>query len=62
MHGSWLNLVESFFAKLTNSFLRGMRVETRQELQERIERYIDRLNEDPVKYKWRYKMDEISVV
>ena len=51
MHGSWLNLVESFFAKLTNSFLRGMRVESKQELQERIELYIDRLNEDPVIYK-----------
>ena len=62
VHGSWLNLVESFFGKLTNSFLRGMRVETKQELQERIERYIDRLNEHPVIYKWTYKMDEISVV
>ena len=61
VHGAWLNLVESFFAKLTNSFLRGMRVETKQELQERIERYIDRLNDDPVIYKWTYKMDEISV-
>ena len=61
VHGSWLNLVESFFAKLTNSFLRGMRVETKQELQERIERYIDRLNDDPVIYKWTYKMDEIPV-
>ena len=26
VHGWWLNLVESFFAKLTNSLLRGMRV------------------------------------
>ena len=50
VHGSWLNLVESLFEKLTNSFLRGMRVETKQELQERIERYIDRLNEDPLRY------------
>ena len=52
---------ESFFAKLTNAFLRRMRVESKQELQERIERYIDRLNENPVTYKWPYKMDEISV-
>lgn len=62
VHGSWLNLVESFFAKLTNSLLRGMRVETREELKTRIEQYIDRLNEDPVIYKWTYKMDEISVI
>jgi transposase len=61
-HGSWLNVVESFFAKLTNTLLRGMRVESKAELRQRIERYIDRLNEDPVVFKWTYKMDEISVV
>ncbi len=60
-HGSWLNVVESFFAKLTNTLLRGMRVESKEELQQRIERYIDRLNQDPVVFKWTYKMDEISV-
>ena len=38
-----------------------MRVESKQELRQRIERYIDRLNEDPVVYRWTYKMDEISV-
>ena len=61
VHGSWLNLVESFFPKLTNSLLRSMRVETEEELKQRIEHYIDRLNEDPVVYKWTYKMDEIAV-
>ena len=61
VHGSWLNLVESVFAKLANSFLRGMRVESKLELQERIERYIDRLNEDPVISKWTNKVNEISV-
>ena len=61
-HGSWLNVVESFFAKLTNTLLRGMRVESKAELQQRIEAYIDRLNQDPVVFKWTYKMDEISVV
>ena len=53
--------MELFFAKLTNSSSRGMRVESKQELQERIERYSDRLNKDPVIYKWTFKMDEISV-
>ncbi len=61
-HGSWLNVVESFFAKLANTLLRGMRVESKAELRQRIERYIDRLNEDPVVFKWTCKMDEISVV
>lgn len=32
-----------------------------EELKQRIEFYIDRLNDDPVVYKWTYKMDEISV-
>ena len=36
VHGSWLNLVESIFAKLTNSLLRDMWVETKEELKERI--------------------------
>ena len=61
LHDSWLNLIESFFAKLTNSLVRGMRVETKEELKQRIERYIDRLNDDPIVYKWTYKMDEIAV-
>ena len=61
VHGSWLNLVESFLDKLMNSFLRGLRAESKQELQERIERYIDQLNEDPVTYRWTCKTDELSV-
>ena len=61
VHGSWLNLVKSLFARLTNRLLRGMWVETKEELKQRIERYIDRLNEGPVEYKWTYKLDEIAV-
>ena len=61
VHGSWVNLVESFFAKLTNTLLRGMRVESKEELRQRIELYIDHLNEDPVVYQWTHKMDAISV-
>ena len=53
--------VTPFFAKVTNSLLRGMRVESKKELKQRIEGYVDRPNEDPVVYKWTYKMDEISV-
>ena len=35
-HGSWLNLVEGFFSKLTRSVLRHIRVASKQELRERI--------------------------
>lgn len=60
-HGSWLNLVESFFGKVARTLLRGIRVASKAELVERIERYIDRLNEEPVIFRWTYKMDETSV-
>lgn len=60
-HGSWLNLVESFFGKLARSLLRGIRVQSKAELKERILRYIDRINQDPVVYRWKYHLDQISV-
>ena len=60
-HGSWLNLVESFFGKMARTLLRGIRVHSKAELKDRIQRYIDRINEDPVVYRWKYRLDEISV-
>ncbi|MCQ2071458.1 MAG: IS630 family transposase [archaeon] len=60
-HGSWLNLVESFFGKMVRTLLRGIRVDSKQELIDRIYAYMDEINKDPVVYRWTYKMDEISV-
>lgn len=60
-HGSWLNLIESFFGKLARICLRGIRVKSKEELTERIYRYIAEVNEDPVVYRWTYKMDEFNV-
>ena len=60
-HGSWLNLIESFFSKMTRQCLRGMRVESKQELIDRIYQYCDEVNAHPVQYHWTYKMDEISI-
>ena len=60
-HGSWLNLVESFFGKMARSMLRGIRVESKEELVRRIYRYIDEINKEPVVYRWTYKMDEVTV-
>ena len=59
-HGSWLNLIESFFSKMTKQMLRGIRVKTKQELVDRIYQYFDEINVDPVIYHWSYKLDEIS--
>lgn len=59
-HGSWLNLIESFFSKITRSFLRHIRVDSKEELVNRIYQGIDEINQDPVVFRWRYKMDEIA--
>ncbi len=59
-HGSWLNLIESFFSKMTKQMLKGIRVESKEELSERIYKYFDEVNEDPVVFHWTYKLDEIS--
>lgn len=60
-HGSWLNLVESFFSKMTKQMLKGIRVHSKQELEERIYLYFDEVNKEPVVYHWTYKLDEISL-
>ncbi len=59
-HGSWLNMIESFFSKMTKQMLRGIRVKTKQELIDRIYLYFDEVNKEPVVYHWTYKRDEIS--
>lgn len=61
-HGSWLNLIESFFSKIARSFLRHIRVNSKQELVERIYQGIEEINKDPVVFRWRYKMEEIAIV
>ena len=53
-------MIESFFSKMTKQMLRGIRVNTKQELEERIYKYFDEVNHEPVVYHWKYKMDEIS--
>ena len=58
--GSWLNLVEGFFSKMTRQMLKGIRVKTKDELVERIYKYFEEANEEPVVYHWKYKLDEID--
>jgi transposase len=61
-HGSWLNLIESQFSKMTRSTLRGIRVASKQELVERIHQYFAEINSAPVVFRWKYKMDETIIV
>lgn len=56
-HGSWLNMIEGFFSKMTRQLLTGIRVETKLELEQRIYQYFNEINSTPVPYKWKYKMD-----
>ena len=60
-HGSWLNMIEGFFSKMTKQMLGGIRVESKKELEDRIYRYFDEINKEPVPYKWTYKMDTIDL-
>lgn len=60
-HASWLNMIESFFSKMTRQMLKGIRVNSKAELTQRIYQYFDEINADPVVYHWTYKMDEINL-
>lgn len=60
-HGSWLNMIESFFGKFARVCLKGIRVKTKVELVRRIYQYMDEVNAQPVVYRWKYKMDEMVV-
>ncbi|PYT18675.1 MAG: IS630 family transposase, partial [Acidobacteria bacterium] len=61
-HGSWLNLIENQFSKMTRTMLRGIRVASKQELVDRIHQYFEEINADPVVFRWKYKMDEVFIV
>ena len=52
-HGSWLNIVETLFGKMTRTFLKQIRVESRKELRERILLGIAEINEMPVVHRWK---------
>jgi transposase len=60
-HGSWLNLIESFFGKMAKTMLRGIRVSSKLELKQRILQYLDEVNREPVIPHWKYKLDLESV-
>jgi len=61
-HGSWLNLIENQFSKMTRTMLRGIRVASKQELIDRLHQYFEEVNADPVVFRWKFKMDETFIV
>ena len=59
-HASWLNLVEGFFSKMTKQVLQGIRVDSKEELKERIYKYFDEINADPVVYHWGWNLQDVN--
>ena len=60
-HGSWLNMVEGFFSKMTKQMLKGIRVSCKEDLAERMYKYFEEINKVPVPYHWTYKLDDIDL-
>jgi transposase len=52
-HGSWLNLIETFFSKIARTFLKHIRVESKEELKARILKGIAEINAEPVVHHWK---------
>ncbi len=57
VHASWLNLIMVFFAKLAKQCLRGIRVASAEELETRLQQYLDGVNQDPVPFRWRWRFE-----
>jgi len=52
-HGSWLNIVETLFGKMARTFLRHIRVQSWEELRDRILLGIAEINQAPVIHRWK---------
>jgi transposase len=61
-HGSWLNIVESLFGKMARTFLKNIRVQSWEELRDRILLGIAEINAAPVVHRWKKfgALNEIS--
>lgn len=59
-HGSWLNLVETLFGKMARTFLKYIRVQSKDELKQRILLGIKEMNESPVIFQWKKFDLEVS--
>jgi hypothetical protein len=46
---------------MTRQMLRGIRVESKEELKERIYRYFEEVNREPVVYRWKYRLEDVDV-
>ena len=58
-HGSWLNIVETLFGKMARTFLRHIRVQSWEELKQRILLGIAEINAASVVHRWK-KFDALA--
>ncbi len=58
-YSSWMNLVERWFAELTNKWLRRGTHRSTKELEASINTWIDKWNDDPTPFVWHKTSDEI---
>ena len=58
-YSSWMNLVERWFAELTNKWLRRGTHRSTKELEASISEWIDKWNEEPRPFVWHKSADEI---
>lgn len=59
VHGSWLNLVETLFGKMSRTFLKNIRVNSIKELKDRILLGIQEINAAPIIHRWK-KFDAVA--
>jgi len=47
---------------MVKTLLRGIRVASADELKARIDLYLKEINQAPVAFRWKYKLESLSVV
>ena len=60
-HASWMNLIESFFGRMSRQMPRGIRTSTKEVLRDRIYAWFEEFNEDPSPYRWTWGIDGIDM-
>lgn len=46
---------------MTKQMLRGIRVKSKEELRDRIYKYFEEVNAEPVVFHWKYNLDDIDI-
>ena len=59
-HGSWPDLVEGLLSRTARQMLRGIRVSSKDEPEERILRYLEEARAEPVVCRWRWNLSDMG--